>query len=73
MEHQIRIIDGTVRSTGFNITVPEDTQVTLTRIKSSLKKDAVKWYDGLVAKRHEFLVLVKQNWDSINELKEAYT
>ena len=25
MEHQIRIIDGTVRSTGFNITIPEDT------------------------------------------------
>ena len=48
----------------------EPSQATITRIKAPLKKDAVVWYDGLLGKRHEFLSLVKQNWDSINELKK---
>ena len=48
----------------------EPSQATITRIKAALKKDAVEWYDELVGKRHEFLALVKQNWDSINELKK---
>jgi hypothetical protein len=45
-------------------------KATITSIKAGLKQDAVEWYDGLVGKRHEFLALVKQNWDSINELKK---
>ena len=66
----LRLHDNEILAYIKNTSGLKPSQATLTRIKSSLKKDAVKWYDGLVAKRHEFLALVKQNWDSINELKK---
>ena len=66
----LRLHDNEILTYIKNTSGLEPSQTTLTRIKSGLKKDAVKWYDGLVGKRHEFLVLVKQNWDSINELKK---
>jgi hypothetical protein len=47
----------------------EISQATLTRIKSGLKKEAQKWYAEVMGIRYEFLALIKENWDSINELK----
>lgn len=44
-------------------------QSTLTRIKLGLKKGSMKWYNDLLNKRYEFLGLVKENWDSLSELK----
>ena len=66
----LRLHDNEIITYIKNTSGLEPSQATITRIKSALKKDAVKWYDGLLSKRHEFLALVKQNWDSINELKK---
>ena len=66
----LRLHDNEILAYIKNTSDLEPSQATLTRIKAALKKDAVEWYDGLVAKRHEFLALVKHNWDSINELKK---
>ena len=66
----LRLHDNEILAYIKNTSGLEPSQATITRIKAALKKDAVEWYDGLVGKRHEFLALVKQNWDSINELKK---
>ena len=66
----LRLHDNEIITYIKNTSGLEPSQATITRIKAALKKDAVEWYDGLVGKRHEFLALVKQNWDSINELKK---
>ena len=66
----LRLHDNEIITYIKNTSGLEPSQATITRIKATLKKDAVEWYDGLVGKRHEFLALVKQNWDSINELKK---
>ena len=66
----LRLHDNEILTYIKNTSGLEPSQATITRIKAALKKDALKWYDGLVGKRHEFLALVKQNWDSINELKK---
>ena len=66
----LRLHDNEILTFIKNTSGLEPSQATLTRIKSGLKKDAVEWYDGLVGKRYDFLALVKQNWDSINELKK---
>ena len=66
----LRLHDNEILTYIKNTSNLEPSQATITRIKAALKKDAVVWYDGLVAKRNEFLALVKQNWDSINELKK---
>ena len=66
----LRLHDNEILTYIKNTSGLEPSQATITRIKAALKKDAVEWYDGLVGKRHEFLALVKQNWDSINELKK---
>ena len=66
----LRLHDNEIITYIKNTSDLEPSQATITRIKAALKKDAVEWYDGLVGKRHEFLALVKQNWDSINELKK---
>lgn len=58
------IIASIKRETGMDIS-----QSTLTRIKSSLKRDSVKWYNGVLSKRYEFMALIRENWDSFSELK----
>lgn len=51
----LRLHDNEILTYIKNTSGLEPSQATITRIKAGLKKDAVKWYDGLVGKRHEFL------------------
>lgn len=44
-------------------------QSTLTRIKLGLRKGSMRWYNNILSKRYEFMSLVKENWDSLSELK----
>lgn len=45
-------------------------QPTLTRIKCSLKRESLRWYIDVMSKRHEFIAMIKENYDTINELKK---
>lgn len=48
----------------------EVSQPTLTRIKLSLKKESLRWYIDIMNKRHVFLAMIKENYETINELKK---
>lgn len=59
------IIASLKNESGFEVSQP-----TLTRIKGSLKRESLRWYIDVMSKRHEFIAMIKENYDSINELKK---